>query len=275
LHANPQVLLTHVACAFATPVVQTLPQLPQLLTLVPVSTQVPSHSAGALAGHPDKHVDPEQTGLPASAVHACPHEPQLLLSLLVSTHAPPQEAYGLLHEKPHEPLTQSGCALATSVEQEFPHVPQLLVSLVVSTHVPPHSDGADAVQPETQAYEPASPGAHTGPSSALHACPQAPQFAAVVSSTQAPLQRVYPWLHETVQALSMHAGCAFGSDVVQTRPHCPQLVAVLVVSTQDPLQFVEPVGHSVRQEYAPPVLAQRLAVPVHAWPHCPQLAVLA
>jgi hypothetical protein len=106
-------------------------------------------------------------------------------------------------------------------------------------------------------------------------CPHAPQFAAVVSSTQTPLQRVYPRLQETAQALLMHAGSAFGSAVVQACPHFPQLVALLVVSTHDPLQFVEPVGHSTVQVYVPPVLAQRLVLPVHAWPHCPQLGALA
>jgi hypothetical protein len=82
-------LPTHVACAFGMPVEHTFPQAPQLFTLVLVSTQLPSHSSGASVGHPDRQVEPEHTGLPASAEHACPQEPQFVLSLVVSTQDPP------------------------------------------------------------------------------------------------------------------------------------------------------------------------------------------
>jgi hypothetical protein len=82
------VLATHVACAFATPVVQTLPQLPQSFTLVLVSTHVPPHRSGVLAWQPERQVDPEHTGVPASPEQACPQEPQLASSLVVSTQDP-------------------------------------------------------------------------------------------------------------------------------------------------------------------------------------------
>jgi hypothetical protein len=38
---------------------------------------------------PDVQAEPEQLGVPASALHPCPHEPQLFLSLVVSTQAFP------------------------------------------------------------------------------------------------------------------------------------------------------------------------------------------
>src|SRR5580692_540721 len=43
----------------------------------------------------------------------------------------------------------------------------------------------------------------------------------VCSSTQAPLQSVYPLLHATVHAPSMHSAVAFAMDVEHAVPHAP------------------------------------------------------
>jgi hypothetical protein len=61
---------------------------------------------------------------------------------------------------------------------------------------------------------------------------------AVVSCTQAPLHRVYPLSHATVQALFTHTAWALATFVVHACPHVWQLLESLVVSTQLPLQIV-------------------------------------
>jgi hypothetical protein len=67
-------------------------------------------------------------------------------------------------------------------------VPQLFTSLCVSVHAPEHRVDADDGQPLTHEYVPPDP-AQTGvlPPQAL---PHVPQFCAVVSCTQDPLQAV-------------------------------------------------------------------------------------
>jgi hypothetical protein len=68
LHAKVHLLATHAACAWTIAVAHALPQFPQSFALVVVSTHVPLHSVGALAGRPDTHAellpDPEHTGVP-------------------------------------------------------------------------------------------------------------------------------------------------------------------------------------------------------------------
>jgi hypothetical protein len=67
LHANPQALLEHVACAKDCVVVHAVPHPPQLLALVVGSTQVPLHRSGAALPHDAAHcaglTDVSQTGV--------------------------------------------------------------------------------------------------------------------------------------------------------------------------------------------------------------------
>jgi hypothetical protein len=95
-----------------------------------------------------------------------------------------------LHVKPHALPTHAAVALVTPVEHLLPHMPQLTTSLVVSTHPPLHMVGAVPGQPETHEYEPKEPAQTGAPPSGLHAVAQLPQWAAVESWTQAPLQRL-------------------------------------------------------------------------------------
>lgn len=241
------------ACAFATLVEHFVPQAAQLFGSLVVSTHAPEQFVGVLPEQPLTHVELAQAGVPASALQACPHDPQLPLSVVVLTQAPLQSVYPLLHAKPQAPPEQVTWALATFVVHLFPQaaVPQFSGSVCLSTHAPPHRDCPDG-QPETHAAAPpaSAPDAEqTGvPASALQATPHKPQLALVLSCTQAPLHSVYPALHETVHALFTHTGSPFGSVVVHTwappsaPAHPPQAVAVLVVSTQDPLQSVCPEG---------------------------------
>jgi hypothetical protein len=152
---------------------------------------------------------------------------------------------------------------------------QFRKSLAVSTHVPPQSVGADAGQLfEHEKVPPSGPEPeHT--MFVAQAFPQLPQFAAVVSSTQAPLHGVYPSSHANEQVLLTQIGCACATAVVHALPHVWQLFAVLVVSTQEPLHSVgAEVGHVETQEWVPCELAHTGVAPVHARPHPPQLAAL-
>jgi hypothetical protein len=179
-------LLTHAGWALATLVEQAFPHVLQLLTLLVVSTHVLPQSVGVDPGQPETQVDPEQTGVPP--LHAWVHMPQLFLSVAMLTHAPLQRVYPALHVKVHDPLTHAAWAFATLVEQTFPHVLQSFKLLFVSTHVPPQSAGVAPEQPEMHKYVPPEP-EHTGVPP-VHPVPHDPQLAAVVSLTQAPLQRV-------------------------------------------------------------------------------------
>ena len=182
MHALP----THAAVAFATLVEQAFAHEPQSFTSLVRSTHVLPHSFGVATGHPVTQAEPLQTGVPP--LHALPHVWQLSLSLVVSTHTPLHAVYPLLHANVHMLLRQMACALATPVEHTFPHDPQSAGSLVVSTQVPAHSVGADAKQPDTHEYVPPEL-EHTGVPP-VQALPHAPQLAAVVRGTHAPLQRV-------------------------------------------------------------------------------------
>ena len=71
-------------------------------------------------------------------VHACPHEPQLALSVCSLTHVAPHPVYPLLQAYVHAPPEQAGLALATPVVQAVgePHWP--VDVLHVSTLDPEH-----------------------------------------------------------------------------------------------------------------------------------------
>jgi hypothetical protein len=87
LQAKPHALPTQDGFALATPVVQTLPHIPQSFAFVVKSTQVPLHSVWVPV-QPVTQTDAVHTGVPAA--HAWPQEAQLFLSLVVSTQAPLQ-----------------------------------------------------------------------------------------------------------------------------------------------------------------------------------------
>jgi hypothetical protein len=108
----------------------------------------------------------------ANSGHWFPHVPQLLKSVLVSTHVPPQSIFPLGQEQaPPRQVWPSVHVL--------PHAPQLLKSLLVSTHVPPQS-----VLPLGQTHMPTThwrPPVHSAslqqPSGAVHKLPVAKQHA--------------------------------------------------------------------------------------------------
>jgi hypothetical protein len=147
LHAKVHELLTHSAVAFATLVEHALPQLPQSLVLLVVSTQLPLHSVGVEPGQPDTHWELEHAGVPP--LHVCPQDEQFFGSLVSLTHAPLQRVYPLLQVSPQLPPEQDGAPFATE-GHACPQLPQLFTSVVVLVHVPPHNVGVPDVHPDTQ-----------------------------------------------------------------------------------------------------------------------------
>jgi len=133
----------------------------------------------------------------------------------------------------------------------------LLGSVIVLVHVPPHSVGVPDGQPDTHEYEPPPEAAHEGvPASMVHAAPHAPQLAALVYCTQAPLHWEYPVLQPNVQALLTQTPCALATFVVHPWPQLPQFAPSLVVSMQLPLQREgAAAGQPETHEYAPPAPA--------------------
>ncbi len=208
---KPHVLSTQSATPFTTLVVHRFAHVWQSFTLLVVSTHAPPQSVGVAAGQPETHMEFWHSGVPPLHAYAEPQPPQLLLSLVKSTHAPLQSVYPLLHVKVHAPETHAAVALAMPVEHAFVQEPQSFALFAVSTQVPPQSVGVAAGQPETHADP-----AHTGVPP-LHAndAPQPPQSLLLFAkSTHAPLQALNPLLHVKVHAPETHAAVALETPVV-------------------------------------------------------------
>ncbi len=215
LQEKPQALDAQVAVALETLVVQWVPHALQLLTSSVSLTHAPLQFESP-DGQPVTHVAPEQLGVPPE--HVWPQDPQLFLSVCSFTHALPQALYPLLHVKPHAPPEQVALPLVTPAHR-VPHPWQFCGSVCSLTQVPPQRLWP-AGQPDTHCAGPppsAAAAEHTGvPASALQVTPQNPQLVAVSSGTHALPHIWYPALHDVVQPLLTHAGCPFGSVVVQT-----------------------------------------------------------
>jgi hypothetical protein len=212
------------------PPVQALPQVPQLYESLLRSVQVPLPQFAEPAGQqipleqtwPLPHAGPfPQVQVPAvhvSAVplQATPHFPQFWVSLVRSTHAPPQFVWPVGQ---HIPLEQTWPAPQAGPD---PHV---------------------QAPPEQLSVVPAQ------------AMPHLPQFwALLVKSTQAPPQFVWPvgqhlpfeqtWpLPQAGPAPQVQVPAVQVSVVpVQTTPHPPQLLLSVWVLTQRVPQSVWPLG---------------------------------
>jgi hypothetical protein len=181
-----------------------------------------------------------------------PHEPQLRLSVCVSTHAvvllpnvvelhavPPSPQTIPLSvppsEPPHVPPEQVWLLL-----QAFPHLPQLLLSVCVLVQVDPH-----CVSPAPQAH---MPPLHVPP--CAHWFPQLPQLkASVCKSTHELLQLVSVAPEELVVQLAeqvppLHAGVP--PSAWQTLPQRPQLFVSFSTEVHALLQIISPAGQLQR-----------------------------
>ena len=198
----------------------------------------------------------------APPLHTLPHAPQLALSLVVFTHAPPGHCVGVAgpHVVEQTPPEQthcvapggSGCAV-----QLCAHVPQLFTSDARLTQRPLQS-----AWPAGHAHMPFE---HCWP--CAHVVAHAPQWSvSLVKSTHAPLQFVSV-APPSVAQVSAHAPLEqTGAVTGQTLPQPPQLVGELCVDVQTPLQSVPPFGH----RHAPP---RHVVPPVHATLQAPQFAL--
>jgi hypothetical protein len=159
-------------------------------------------------------------------VQMVPHEPQLRLSVDVSTHELkllPKNAIvhavnPLLHTMPpslvaHVPPEHTALPL-----QRLPQEPQLLLSVCVLTQALPH-----CVSPAPQEQLPLLHAPPVG-----HWCPQLPQFtASVCRSTHALLQLVRLDAQLTLQVPWLHTGVLPSPTAEQTLLHLPQLFGSL------------------------------------------------
>ncbi len=91
--------------------------------------------------------------------HTFPHDPQLLVSVIVSAHVVPQRVPPVLHM--HTPATH-----VPVVPHPLSHMPQCIPSVCRSAHAAPHIIRG--------ALHPHRPPAHWYPG--LHRTPQPPQF---------------------------------------------------------------------------------------------------
>jgi hypothetical protein len=104
-------------------------------------------------------------------------------------------------------------------------------------HIPPlHPYPGGQSELRTQLIE-QCPLWHVAPPWHAKVEPQPPQlFLSLVKSTQAPLQRLKPLLHASVQAPDAHAAWAFATLVVHVLPHWPQFFGSVDISTHAPPQ---------------------------------------
>ena len=181
-------------------------------------------------------------------MHALPHEPQLALLVLVSTHANPvpltQLVVPLGHVFAHPPPAHASVA-----KHALPQSPQLAGSEVVDTHRVPQR-----LVPGRHSQAPAL---HI--SASLQVLPHAPQFVgSIATSVQAPPQS-FPEAGQ-LHAPPTHAGV----PPPQVLPQAPQLSGSVLVSTHLPPHSL-PVGHAQTPDTHVPAAPQ-------GFPQAPQLA---
>jgi hypothetical protein len=206
-------LQAHVPPVQAVPPVHVMPHEPQLFGSVVTSTQLAPQSVWP-AGHAATQAPIEHTW---SAPQTLLQAPQLLTSVLVSTHTPLQLVCGLA--QPQVPPRH-----VVPLAHTIPHDPQFELSDFKSTH-----DAAHALRPVPHIAS-HLPALHT--CIAVHAVPHAPQlFGSFAVSTHDPLQVVVPC--GQTQALPLQI-----SVDEHAVPHAPQLRGSLVVSTQEAAHLV-------------------------------------
>ena len=119
---------------------------------------------------------------------AWPHEPQLALSVIVSTHDAPQLVVPVVHV--HVPPVH-----VWPLIQAWPHDPQLLASVVTSRHAIVAVDPLPTVQTIRGAGHAAAHALDTHDWPVVHACAHDPQlFGSLVVLTHALPQLVVPAL---------------------------------------------------------------------------------
>jgi hypothetical protein len=198
----------------------------------------------------------------APAPHTLPHAPQLELSFVVSTQAPPGHCVGVVgpHVVEQTPPEQTHCVAPGGsgwAVQLCAHAPQLFTSDARLTQRPLQS-----VWPAGHAHTPCE---HCWP--CAHVVLHAPQLSvSLVKSTQAPLQFVSVAPPSAAQVSAHIPFKQTGAVLGQTLPQPPQLVGELCVGVHNPLQSVPSFGH----RHAP---LWQVVPPVHCTLQAPQFAL--
>jgi hypothetical protein len=143
--ATAQAPEVHAGTAFVR--LHTVPQAPQLLTLLVVFTSQPSAGLLLQSRKPvlqvNEHAPPLHVGAALAKEHALPQAPQLPVLVLVFTSQPSlglllQSRKPALHTKEHPPAAHTAEAFAGAL-QTVPQAPQLRGSVWVLVQLPAHS----------------------------------------------------------------------------------------------------------------------------------------
>jgi hypothetical protein len=227
-HAPPAgTLVQWPAVQLAVPAGQACPQAPQLARSVCVFTQLAPHSVVGGGQVPGAHCPALHT---CPATHTCPQASQLLPSVLVLTHVPPQVVKPLLQlATPQTPVVQLAVPLAGG-GQAWPQLPRLVTSLLRLTQAPLQSVVPCAQLPvvQTPLWQ-----AGAWPGGAVQTVPQPPQWkGSMAVCTQAWPQAVKAGAQAVAQEPPEQKGAAAG----QRWPQAPQLEELLTKSAQPPAQ---------------------------------------
>ncbi len=271
VQVSPQVPAEQSAVEFD-PEGHTVPQRPQLATVLWTSTSQPLVATPSQLPKPGVQVMPQAPVVHEGAEFApdaqtVPQAPQLRGSLAVVTQVPLQRVVPAMQASMQEPAEQS-CPLP----HEVPQRPQLVALVWRLTSQPSAALPLQSAKPVRQ-VKPQAPDEHVEDALAggRHTVPQAPQLSELfVVLTSQPLeatrsQSPKPVLHAKPQPPATQVARAFvgAAHAFEQRPQCVRLE---LVSTQAPPQEVPPPG----QAHTPPV---QLWPPVQAVPQRPQLAL--
>ncbi len=173
-------------------------------------------------------VPPVHEAVPLTLLHTVPHDPQLLVVVMLVSHPGEdvQSSYPVEQEMSQEPSTHEADPL--TLLHTLPHVPQLLVVVVSVSH--PAAD-VQSPKPVTQTMSQVPTSQMAVPLTLLHTVPHAPQWLVfVLVLVSQPLawllsQLPRPGRHDaTWQVAELQAQFAFRP--VHWVPHAPQLLVV-------------------------------------------------
>jgi hypothetical protein len=243
------------------PVGHTVPQAPQLVTLVAVATQVV----------PQRVVPAAQVSMQAPAEqrwpvgHARPHAPQLLESVRVLTSQPlaampSQLVKPALHVNPQAEAAQVEVALARA-GHTVPQAPQLVAAVARLVSQPLAMPMSQSAKPAAQ-VSPQAPPAQVGAllGRAAQRFPHAPQL---LMSARGSMQRPP---HEMPVPGQAHTPEVQLVPPAQRLPHAPQWALSLSGLTQRPAHSTCPEGHVHTR-------SMQVVPPMQAVPQRPQLAL--
>ncbi len=240
-HAAPQAPLTHAGEPLVT-AGQTVPQVPQLVALVAVSTQVPEHDVSP-AAHGGAQVPLTQTR-PAAQVR--PQAPQFEASVVSDTQAAAQTLC------PAGQLTQLPLVQSCVDVHARPQAPQLEMLVLVFTSQPSAAVRLQSSKPLAQAPTTQLPPAQACVETLARAqrVPQAPQLlGSKLVRVQLPAQTESPAPQLTAQVPAVQTWPAAQAAEEPAALQRPQLALSVAVFTSQPLaatpsQFAKPVAHA-------------------------------